>query len=255
MQRLRPVRLHTVGPAIATGAWPNTITVNETTHAVYVTDSPTGTLSTFDGTHCNARDRTACPSALPAGGPVGAFPQGSMIDPSTGTVYVANFGSEHDPGIVSVVDAARCCASIATITVGPNPQRLALDPALHTLYVPNQAVSDEPGSVSVIDTRTCNAQDTSDCGRTPARVASGIGSWGVAVDVLRHRVYTADFANATISRIDGATCNAFRTDGCDRPPLFAAIGSRPVDVIFDPTTRTLYADNVADRTVSVVDAR
>ena len=77
----------------------------------------------------------------------------------------------------------------------------------------------------------------------------------MAIDVLRHRVYTADFANATISRIDGTTCNALRTDGCDRPPLFAAIGSRPIDVVFDPTTRTLYANNVADLTVSVVDAR
>jgi DNA-binding beta-propeller fold protein YncE len=244
-----------VGPAIATGAAPNTIAVNEATHAVFVTDAPTGTLSTFDSRHCNARDHTGCPSALPAGGSVGAFPQGIAIDPATGTVYVANFGAEHEPGIVSVVDATHCCASIATITVGPNPQRLALDPALRTLYVPNQAVSDEPGSVSVVDTRTCNAQDTSGCGRTPVRVASGIGSWGVAVDVLRHRVYTADFANATITRIDGTTCNALRTDGCDRPPLFAATGSQPTDVVFDPTTRTLYADNVTDLTVSVVDAR
>ena len=77
----------------------------------------------------------------------------------------------------------------------------------------------------------------------------------MAVDVQRHRVYTADFGNATVSRIDGTTCNALRTDGCDRPPLFAAIGSRPVDVVFDPTTLTLSADNVADLTVSVIDAR
>lgn len=245
-----------IGPAIGTGEVPNAIAVNEATHAVYVVDAATETLSTFDGTHCNARDRTGCPAAMSAGGAVGSGPQAIAVDPATGTVYVANFGGEGDTvGIVSVVDAARCCATVATITVGANPFRVALDPILRTLYVPNQAFDDQPGSVSVVDTRTCNAQNTSGCGRTPPRVASGRGSFGVTVDALRHRVYTADYGNATVSRIDATTCNAFRTDGCDRPPLFAAIGSVPIDVIFDPTTRTLYADNEADSTVSVIDAR
>ena len=240
-----------VGPAIATGDVPIAIAVNEATHAVYVIDAATGTLSTFDGTRCNARDHSGCPSALPAGEAAGPDPTAITVDQATSTVYVINFG---DPGTVSVVNAARCCATIATITVGSYPQRLALDPILHTLYVPNQALSDQPGSVSVIDTRTCNAQNTSGCGRSFPRAASGIGSFGVAIDLRRHRVHTADFGNATVTRIDGTTCNAFRADGCNRPPHFAAIGSRPVDVVFDPATRTLYANNEADRTVSVIDA-
>jgi serine/threonine-protein kinase len=175
---------------------------------VYVSDDATNTLSTFEGAHCNARDLTGCPTALPAGGPVGQVPRGIAVDPATRTVYVVNRFGEG-----------------------------------------------ESGTVSVIDTRTCNARDTSGCGGTFPRVAAGRGSWGVAIDLPRHRAYTADFGNATLSRIDGTTCNALRTDGCDRPPLFAAIGSLPVDVVVDPTTRTLYADNAADSTVSAIEAR
>ena len=136
---------------------------------------------------------------------------------------------------VSVVDAARCYAAVASITVGPYPQRLALDPALHTLYVPNLALSDQPGSVSVVDTRTCNAQQTSGCGQTPARVGLGIGSFGVAVDVLRHRVYTADFGNATVSRIDGTNCKpCASTDATARRFCRNRLASG--HVVFDPTT-------------------
>ena len=156
----------------------------------------------------------------------------------------------HEPGIVSVVDATRCCASIATITVGPNPQRLALDPALRTLYVPNQAVSDEPGSVSVVDTRSCNAQDTSGAARRPRGSPRDRqlrrGRRRAAPARLHRRLRQRD--HLTHRRHDMQ-----RLANRRKRPAAALRRDRlaPVDVVFDPTTRTLFADNVADLTVSV----
>jgi DNA-binding beta-propeller fold protein YncE len=87
----------------------------------------------------------------------------------------------------------------------------------------------------------------------PAR-GRGPGAVGAWPSTCRATASTPpEFGNATVSRIDATTCNALRTEGCDRPPLFAAIGPLAVDVVFDPTTRTLYADNAADATVSVID--
>ena len=68
---------------------------------------------------------------------------------------------------VHVIDAAHCCADIATITVGRPPQDMVVDAATHTLYVANQAFDDEPGSLSVVDLRHCTA--TTSAAAAPSR--------------------------------------------------------------------------------------
>ena len=88
---------------------------------------------------------------------------------SAGTrAYVANRGSNFDPGnSVSVIDTATNTV-VATVAVGQHPSSVTVNPTGTRLYVANQS-SD---SVSVIDTAT-NAVVTA--------VVVGSGPVGVAV--------------------------------------------------------------------------
>jgi YVTN family beta-propeller protein len=76
------------------------------------------------------------------------------VDPSTHTVYVANYGD----GTVSAIDESGDASTgtvTATVPVGSNPVALAVDPSTHDVYVANQG----SGAVSVISPEvTINAQ-------------------------------------------------------------------------------------------------
>ena len=144
-----------------------------------------------------------------------------------------------------MVDGRRCCAAKATVTVGRRPQDSAFDPGTRTLYVANFG-EEEPGSVSVVDTRACNARVTSGCGQTPKTLATGRGPIAVSVDPDSHAVYTGDTLHATVSTLDGRTCNALRTDGCGRAPRSTATGYFPRDVLLDGPA--LYVTSSFDQT-------
>src|SRR5262249_11482440 len=162
--------------------------------------------------------------------PVGEGPYELVTDDATGTLYVTDFGFDFTGHNVYVIDGAHCCTVLGTITAGRIPQEMQVDPATRTLYVANQAFEEEPGSVSVVDLRHGTARDTGGCGATPARVATGFGTAGLTLDRAGHRVFTADLANATISIIDGASCNALRPAGCARGSTQKAVGAFPIDV-------------------------
>jgi YVTN family beta-propeller protein len=72
---------------------------------------------------------------------VGTEPAGVAVDPTAGTVYVAN----ESGATVSVIDAATRTVT-ATIPVGTEPAGVAADPSTHTAYVTNFG----DGTVSVI---------------------------------------------------------------------------------------------------------
>jgi YVTN family beta-propeller protein len=81
--------------------------------------------------------------------PVGNGAGGLGIDPSRGTVYVANQNYNEGAGTVSVIDE-RTNAVTDTIPVGSYPYRVAVDPARGLVYVDNYL----SGNVSVINERT-----------------------------------------------------------------------------------------------------
>ena len=137
----------------------------------------------------------------------------------------------------------------ATVNVGRRPQDAAFDPGTRTLYVANFG-EDEPGTVSVVDTRACNARVTSGCGQTPKMLATGRGPIAVSVDPSSHAVYVADTLHATVSTLDGRTCNAVRADGCGRAPSSTATGYFPRDVLLDGPA--LYVTSSFDRTFHVL---
>jgi YVTN family beta-propeller protein len=185
--------------------------------------------------------------------PVGGDPIGVAVNQATNTVYVANMNDN----TVSVIDGTTCsalndsaCAKTApTIAVGSGPLGVAVDQATDTVYVAN--INDN--TVSVIDGATCNATVTTGCGQTAKTVPVGIGPNVLAVDQATDTVYVANGGAATVSVIDGATCNATVTSGCSTTPPTTHVGYVPQGLAVDQSTDTIYVTNGYDNTVSVVD--
>ena len=149
-----------------------------------------------------------------------------------------------------------CAQTPPKIQLGHIPRALAVNPATNTVYVLNPGT---PGTVSVIDGARCNAKVTTGCGTVPATVTVGNDSpssrlEGVAVNPVTNTIYALNTADATISVIDGRTCNGKDTSGCGQTPAHAPVGrERDGSVAVDPTTNLVYVSNGLDGTVSIID--
>jgi YVTN family beta-propeller protein len=188
------------------------------------------------------------------------LPDGLAIDPSTQTVYAANWKS----ATVTVIDASTCNAQVTsgcaashpTIPVGKRPNQMAFNPATNTLYLTNS----DSGTVSVIDTSTCNARVSSGCGATAATIgvsspdiAEGAPSpFAVRLDQARNILYITDVVDSDIVVIDGATCNARLTSGCDAPLALIPAGGWPTDAAIDPALDAAYVSQNVDGETSIV---
>ena len=244
--------------AVPTGEVPIALALNPRTHTVYVANIAGGSLSVIAGAHCSAVHRSGC-ATTPLTVPVNPVPFGVAVDAGSNSVYVSDF--DFGANRVQVLDGAACeaggagCVPLADIPVGDNPLGLDIDRGTHTLYVANQAFNDARGSVSVVDLRHCTAADTSGCGDPSPAISAGTGTWAVTIDAATHAVYTANFGNASVSLIQGATCNATSHTGCDRTPPRVPVGDIPLDVALDRSTHTLYTSDAPELAVSVIDTR
>ena len=186
------------------------------------------------------------------------------MNQATSTVYVANEGTTSPGDTVSVINAATCNArrrtgcgqAPATVTVGSAPLGVAANPVTNTVYVTN--FGDFAGdTVSVINGAACNGVQHSGCGQAPASVTVGAAPWGLAIGQAANTIYVANNyggdSPASLSVINGATCDGTNTSGCGKtPPAIAGIGRAPNGIAFDPATHTVYTANALDATVSVV---
>ena len=248
-------------PTVATGAFPQAVTVDQTTNTVYVANANDNTVSVIDGATCNATVTSGCGQTPPTV-PVGTGPDGVAVDQATNTVYVANGGAN----TVSVINGATCNATVTsgcgqtppTISVGNNPLGVAVDQATNTVYVTNFGAN----TVSVINGATCNATVTSGCGQTPPTISVGNNPLGVAVDQATNTVYVTNFgaenfgsdtvdAHDTVSVINGATCNASVRSGCSQRPATMVTGGAPFGVALDQATNTVYVSSIIDSDIDV----
>ena len=55
--------------------------------------------------------------------------------------------------------------------------------------------------------------------------------------------------------IDGRTCNAGETSGCQQTPATVTVGDHAFAVAVNPVTETIYVANRNDNTISVIDGR
>ena len=119
-------------------------------------------------------------------------------------------------------------------------------------------------SVYVINGTTCDAANTTGCGQTPpvtisARINPSVrraNPFAIAVDQATDTIYTANIVNGegpgTVSVINGATCNAHNTSGCDQTPATAPAGFGTAGIAVDPTTNQVYATNIEDTSVTTI---
>lgn len=238
------------------------LAVDKATDTLYATNAfdsnfnPGNTVSVIDGATCNATVTSGCAST-PAGVTVGSLPLGLAVNQATNTIYVANANDN----TVSVIDGATCNATDTSgcgnappqVPLGSSPLSVAVDEATDTIYVLNPGT---PATVSVVNGATCNATITSGCSNVPPTVTVGNGGGvsGIAVDAATDTIYVANTADDTVSAIDGATCNAADTAGCDQTPPHVAVGSPSFGgITVDPASDLVYATNGLDDTVSIID--
>jgi YVTN family beta-propeller protein len=192
---------------IQVGGNPWALAVDPVLHTVYVANNWDETLSAINTDTCNGTTNSGC-SARPPTVPVGGGPEAVAVDPSTNTVYTANFNDNS----VSVTDAASCDAEVTTgcrdlsptAEAGSSPLGLAVDVATHSLYVADEGSN----TVSVIDTTGCSAATTHACSRPIATVHVGSEPTGVAIDSETHSLYVTDAGGNKVSVVNTSTCNA-----------------------------------------------
>jgi DNA-binding beta-propeller fold protein YncE len=242
-------------PTVAAGSGAGAVAVDPRTHTVYVTNFNDGTVSVINGATCNATNASGCGQA-PATVPVGPLPVDVLIDQASQTVYVPVSGPSL--GALDMIDASACNATNtsgcnqapSSTPIGSAPIWIDEDASTHTVYVANQ----EDSSVSVIDASSCNATNASGCQPIAPALASGFDMGGVGVDPTTHTVYGSSQNNNTISVLDGARCNATTISSCTTYAAVTTIGNGPQPVGVDASTGTVYVGNIAENTVSVIDA-
>jgi DNA-binding beta-propeller fold protein YncE len=248
---------------------PHEVAVNPVTDTIYAalaTAHGNDVVDVFNGATCNATRTTGChqnPRELKVGTSGGRLGNSSLyvaVNPKTNTLYATNvLHTTEDEHTVYVLNGATCDATDhagcgqkpATITVGRDPSASAVDPGTNTIYVTNHAGGDYAATVSVIDGATCDATHHGGCHHRPPTTSVGFGAIDLAVDPSRHRIYTANLHDTSVSEIDGVTCNARHHGGCRKAPVRDAVGSYPTAIALDPGAGTAYVVNL-DNTVSVV---
>jgi DNA-binding beta-propeller fold protein YncE len=248
---------------------PHQVAVNPVTDTIYValaTAHGHDVVDVFNGATCNATRAAGChqkPRELKVGTSGGRLGNSSLylaVNPKTNTLYVTNViqttGAGHTVYVLNgatcdATDHAGCGQTPATITVGRDPSASAIDPGTNTIYVTNHAGGDYPATVSVIDGATCDATHHGGCHHRPPTTSVGFGAIDLAVDPSRHRIYTANLHDTSVSVIDGATCNARHHGGCQKAPATDAVGDYPEAIAADPGAGTAYVVNL-DNTVSVL---
>ncbi len=186
--------------------------------------------------------------------PVGGFPTGIALNPSTHTLYVGNGTT----GTLSLVDARTCnagdtsgCAQrVTAVTAGADPIGIAVGESTNTVYVVNGS-----GTMAVVDGRKCDAAKTSGCRIQPTTVRVGARPQFLAVDETTDTIYVANVGSNTVSVVDGASCHAASSAVCARPRAAIPVGPGPFTLALNSVTSSLYVTTLGAPTVAIVDTR
>jgi len=190
------------------GMQPDAIAVDASSHAVYVANTGSNTVSVLDG----------ATAQVTATIPVGKQPAGLAGDPSLQTLYVTN-GKD---GTLSVVDTATNRVT-ATVAVGRFPGAVAVDPVTHDVYVAAYDALGFDGIITHLDGHGHQVLATKVIG-LDVNVAA------LAVDPGTHVLYVGEMPRDSppeLAALDGATLSAMaRVD----------LGGLGLDVAVDPST-------------------
>jgi DNA-binding beta-propeller fold protein YncE len=218
------------------------LVVDAPLHTVYVVNQKDDTLSAVSTDVCNGSHLGACASLQPPTIHTGEDPESVDVNTDTQTLYTANQVTND----VSVIDAARCNATVTSGCRQPppaialtGPGASAADPAVGTLYVTTGA-----NTVAMVNSRTCNASHHDGCTAAPPAVNVGAFPGGVAVNPRTHTVYVANHGSGktgSVSVLDDQTCNAAATtSGCQGARTLKVPGGNAAAVAVNPVTDTIY---------------
>jgi len=213
----------------------------------------------------------------------GSDPVAQAVDPTTGTLYIANKSS--DTVSVDSEGSAGNTANFVTagtVTAGTDPDAVVFDGSLNRVFVANA-----DGTLTAFSTGACNQSTTSGCSspsqissdqlNSPAALAangstlyvgngngtvaiysvttttttyvttvtlpSGSVPTALAVDTANNYVYVADGSNSRIEYFNAATCNATTTSGCSATPATVTVGHDPVALAVAGSAGDLYVAN------------
>ena len=212
----------------------------------------------------------------------GSDPVAQAVDPSTGTLYIANRQS----GTVSVDSEGTTSSptnfvTTGSVSTGSGPDAVALDAPDAKVFVANA-----DSTLTAFSTTSCNQSTSSGCS-TPTQIASGgdlsspaalavsgstlyVGNGNgtvavynastnayvttvtlptqsvptaLAVDSTNGFVYVADGSNSRVEYFSATTCNATTTSGCSATPSTVPVGHEPVALTLASSAGDLYVAN------------
>jgi YVTN family beta-propeller protein len=234
------------------------ITLDPPTHSVYATDIDGHLISVFSNTNCNSTDQSGCAQFTSFAVPYSPGP--SAVDSATHTLYVPMTSVEGTLGFAALVDVSACNGTVRSgcgvgsphlVNVGSLPIQVLIDSTTRTAYIE----SADSSSISVLNTATCNAHNQSGCPRVAPALATGIfPTINIVMNPSTHTLYSQSQDSNSLWVFDTHKCNAMHTSGCTDFATTTTIGVGPIEVEGNPVTKTLYATNQVDNTVSVIDA-
>ncbi len=238
--------------------------IDSTTHSLYVPlianpdviGEVLGYTAVIDGSTCNSSDHSGC-GQTPRLVQSGNSPQQAMVDQTTETVYVLNWGSAS----LSVIDAATCngkdpggCPTrVPALATGFESILFALNPATHTIYQPTGLTN----NVWVLDSSQCNARHLDGCTKFARVTPVGGTPVGLKENPDTHSLYVANAGNGntgkTVSIIDTTQCNQSHPEGCHEHWPEVKVGAAPRFVGVNRSTNTVYASLLGTNRVAVID--
>jgi DNA-binding beta-propeller fold protein YncE len=230
-------------PAIPVGIQTTGIAVDPSTNTAYVVGSQGATtdqvsvVNATTGVIAGTVDLDAAPI-------VGAAPTAVAVDPTTGSVYVAEGAS----GTLATFPEANCdaaessgCATPPTTIAVPDsiagdtadPTAIAVDATTDTVFVANG----DDGTISQITGGVATA--------IPGISFTPGGALTLAVDPARHAFYVGDVAAETVTAVDEST---------DAETTFALpAGASPSGLAVEQATGTLYVSDLTSGMVYDID--
>lgn len=220
--------LNTVGTE---GGAPHGIAVNPILNRVYVANGESNFVSILSATNGQV---VQAPINIPdCLGSTGTGPWGVAVHPLTGLVYVAcHSGGPTDRGTIWAINGVSGIGVASRVTSGVAPLGVAVDPLTNLVYV---GYAGTP-QIDVLDGATLGTVSTIRQGLT-------MGTWGVAVDPITHRVAAVSYFTDTLYIWAGGRL-VRSVDGLSGPEWIAFDGLR---------NRIWVPENKADR-VTAVDA-
>jgi len=212
----------------------------------------------------------------------GSDPVAQAVDPSTGTLYIANKDS-NTLSVDSEGDTSNPTSFVTTgsVSTGSGPDAVVLDTPDAKVFVANA-----DGTLTALSTANCNQSTTSGCS-APTQIPSGgnlsspaalavsgstlyVGNsngtvavynastnayvttvtllsqsvpTALSVDANGGLVYVADGANSRIEYFSATTCNATTTSGCSATPSAVPVGHDPIALALASSAGDLYVAN------------